>query len=288
MKICLNRTGALGDVLEVTAITKRLLAEGHHVFVKTNYPQVFVGLGVNVASPNWFGYDKSFDLNLAFERDLRQLHPIDSFSKIVFGDTLTPHKIYFNYPKTKTLTINKKPVTGAKAVLHAARSWPIRTLPRGFWQDLINELVLIDFVVILTGTSQDWDGLYGATDLRDKLTLPEQASLIDLADVFICSESGPMILAQATNTPIIPLLTMIIPEHITHDGPAIYPILAPVPCQGCALRHPAPTTYFDCLNQPDTPEFRQCLESFDPTDIATLAESIVFNDEPQDQEEPSS
>jgi hypothetical protein len=35
--ILLNRTGALGDVFEVTAIVRRLKAEGNEVAVRTNY-----------------------------------------------------------------------------------------------------------------------------------------------------------------------------------------------------------------------------------------------------------
>src|SRR5262249_6804559 len=131
-KICLVRTGALGDVLEVTPIAMRLVGEGHQVFIKTNYHQVFMGLDPNISigGPNFRDFNEVYDLNGAFENDKRQLHPIDSFSKIVFGDTKTEHRIYFHYPKMKKLAVNGSEVAVPIAVIHAARSWAIRTLPR--------------------------------------------------------------------------------------------------------------------------------------------------------------
>jgi Glycosyltransferase family 9 (heptosyltransferase) len=269
--ILLNRTGALGDVFEVTSIAHRLKAEGSEVAVRTNYPQVFEG---NADLSTLTSIDQTFDLNMAFERDLRQLHPIDSFSKVVFGDTNTEHKIYFNFTPVTTFVLNSQIVPQPIAVLHAARSWPIRTLPRPFWQNLIDKLVFLKFQVVLTGTHQDWDGLSNCLDLRSHLNLMGQAALIDHAKVFICSESGPMIFAQATSAHIIALTTMVPPAHIIHRrgaGAKTVVIQSNVPCVGCAARWPTPVAYLDCEHGPHRKAFRSCLNGFNPTAIAATA-----------------
>lgn len=278
MKYLLNRTGALGDVLELTAITRRLHDLGHEAHVKTNYPQVFAENPdcMEINSRHDFDYfDHVIDLNMAFENDLRRLHPIDSYSARVFNDHDTPKKIYFNFPKATVLKIDNHFIDGPIAVVHPARSWPIRTLSHKFWQDLVYDLGY-HFTVTLTGTGQDHGGLTNCLDLRGQLSLAQQASLIDYCDVFICSESGPMILAQATTTPIIALTTMVDPARIIHTGANITCILAAVPCVGCESKHEIPQTYLDC---PKTTlsEFRACVRdgAFDPTHITSVAKDLT-------------
>lgn len=273
--ILLNRTGALGDVLEVTAIARRLKYEGHNVFIKTNYPQVWHGSAdaIVIGSPYEAIFDQVHDLNMAFENDLRKLHPIDSYSKVVFGDELTKRKIYFHFEPITTFVVNEKAISRPLAVLHPARSWPIRTLSRDFWQKLIDELAWVGFNVVLTGTRQDWDGLTNCQDLRSMLSLQQQASLIDFASVFICSESGPMILAQATTTPIIALLTMVEPHRIIHDDADITCIRAAITCVGCESIIGWPVKVVDCKWGPSSNLFRACCRDgmFDTGEITNIA-----------------
>jgi ADP-heptose:LPS heptosyltransferase len=278
MNILVRRTGALGDVLETTAITARLRTENPDavIDVQTSYPQIFAGNPhINNTKFILADYDRVIDLNGAFERTLRQLHPIDAYSEVAFGDRDTLHELHFTWtPASGRL----RQITGSRyVVLHAARSWPIRTLPASWWQGLIAHLDALRYTVVLTGTRQDHDGLTGAIDLRDLLTLQEQAGLIDGAHCFVCTESGPMILAQVTRAPIIPLLTMIPPEHILHwrygERPwRWHPVRADVPCVGCATEQPRETTYFDCRLG-----HRNCVSTiaFDAAEIAALVEQVA-------------
>lgn len=277
MNILLDRIGALGDVLEVTPVAKRLHDEGHTVFVKTNYPQVFRDCGFAVANPDpSVRIDRRVDLNGAFETSLRRNHPVDDYSDRVFGDWGTEQKIYFNFPAMHNLVINGLALDKPICVVHPARSWAIRTLSRQFWQDLIDDLTDKGFEVVLTGTWQDWDRLDHCYDLRNALDLQQQASLISYANVFICSESGPMILAQATFTPIIALLTMVEPHRIIHQGVTIACVRARVPCVGCESTYPNPVTYIDCKHGPHNSEFRACVRdgAFDIPEITHIATQL--------------
>lgn len=269
MRILVKRTGALGDVLEATPIVARLRAQypDARIDFDTHYAEVFRGnTNINAACQAHDIYDRVINLNMAFENDARLEHPINSYSMIAFGDHATSHELEFRWEPFGG--VNPRTV-----VLHPARSWPIRTLPREFWQLLINALVYRGFMVALTGTTQDWDGLTNCIDLRSKLSLARQCGLIDAACCFVCSESGPMILAQVTRTPIIPLLTMVPPEHVIHDRYGAqpwrwHPMRAKVPCVGCAAEQSQPTTYFDCKHPNDSVDFRRCVSTFDPVEVA--------------------
>jgi ADP-heptose:LPS heptosyltransferase len=267
--ILVKRTGALGDVLETTPIIHRLRAENprHEIWVQTDYPQVFWAnsdvAGASLSSN--LIYTREIDLNMAFENRLRQLHPIDAYSEVAFGDRNTEHRLYFNYP-------DSYPVPGT-IVIHPCRNWPIRTLPLEFWQQLVDLLTAQNFNVVVTGTHQDHDGLTNVHDTRSRLTLAQQAALIASADCFICSESGPMILAQATGTPVIAMTTMAHPGHVLHLRPNDAPthiLPTPLGCGGCESRFTTPTTYWDCpLGHGD------CVRSFSPPAIADLAISLA-------------
>jgi ADP-heptose:LPS heptosyltransferase len=262
----------LGDVLETTPIIHRLRIENprHEIAVATDYPQVFWGNpDISLAAPTINRHvadERVIDLNMAFENRLRQLHPIDAYSEVAFGDRNTEHRLYYTYPEP----ISPAPGT---IVIHPCRNWPIRTLPLEFWQQLVDLLLAQGYAVAVTGTHQDHEGLKGVTDTRSRLSLAQQAALIDSADCFICSESGPMILAQATSTPVIAMTTMAHPGHVVHERPNDAPlhiIPTPLGCGGCESRFTAPTTYWDCpLGHGD------CVRSFSPPAIAGLAATLA-------------
>jgi ADP-heptose:LPS heptosyltransferase len=271
MRIVVKRTGALGDVLEATPIVARLRAENPDatIDVATHYTAVFHNdPAVNSFEPSG-NYDRFYDLDGSFEKLLRKVHPVDAYSEVVFGDRETPHKILFKFgPNVFDMAAERN------VVIHACRNWPIRTLPAEWWQSLIDTLNDRGYRVIATGTKQDHEGLLRLIDLRDRLTLSEQAALIDEARCFVCSESGPMILAQATSTPVIAMLTMAAPFSPVHDcAGGIDVVMADVPCAGCSEFFTEPTTYFDCKHGDKSPDFRKCVTSFDVEAIAGLVDS---------------
>src|ERR1700735_3559935 len=163
--ILVRRTGAMGDVLETTAIVRRLREENPIAFitVETQHTNVYVANDdVSGVIPLLeVRYERTIDLNGAFESRLRKLHPIDTYSEVAFGDRATPRRLYFNFHHYTPVN-SDRPL----AVLHAARSWPIRTLPHEFWQDLIVKLGERGFNVVLKGNAQDNDGLDHCMDLR--------------------------------------------------------------------------------------------------------------------------
>lgn len=258
-RVLVKRAGAFGDVIETTPIIERLKREDPdtEIFVETHYARVFDGNPhVTYAGQRPpFGFDRIIDLDMAFERRLRKMPAIDAYSEEAFGDRATPRRLtYYGLPRG----MQRKP---NNIVIHPCRNWPIRTLPLAFWQDVVSTLRTYSKNVVVTGTQQDWPDT-GGFDLRD-LSLPEQVALIGSADCFLCSESGPMILAQVTDVPIVALTTMVPPEHVLHErrgelGWGMKVIHADVPCFGCEYEQNTMVTYFDCMHG-----HRRCVTSFD-------------------------
>lgn len=259
--ILLRRVGALGDVLNTTPVARRLRQENADatIHVDTQHQHAYLGNPhINGFCDPTITYDRTIDLTLAYERD-RGKNQAAAMLSAAFGDDGGERKIEFAYPKNLFPTLPER-----TAVLHPARSWPNRTLPLAFWQSLANELLAARFAVVVTGTDRDWT-LEGVIDLRGKLVLAAQASLIAEASIFICSDSGLLTLAGATDTPTI-ALTTITPVEITAPmRPELIQMPARIECFGCSLDAP-PGEMVECRRGDNA-----CVETFDAHEIVDKA-----------------
>ena len=158
------------------------------------------------------------------------------------------------------------------AVIHPAFTWPNKTLPFSFWENLSQELKVRGFRVVAVGTRNDYD-IPSALDLRQKISLQEVAAVIQNARVFIGSDSAVLSgVLPATDTPAVGLLTInsariIGPYRHGQLGWKFIPVYADLDCIGCGQRMDKPVGMFGCSN------VRQdfaCIDAFDP---ATCRES---------------
>ena len=274
MRILVKRAGAFGDVLEVTPIIARLRKENPdaRIDIETQYPIVFEkNPHINSLAPTG-EYDRTIVLDMAFENLLRKVHPVDAYSEVAFGDRDTPHKLEMHWEPFDKSKLPSRMNWDKVVVLHPCRNWPIRTLALSWWQELVNILNKQGFQIVITGTMQDHDGLRNVIDLRSRLFPYQQVGLIDAACCFVCSESGPMILAQISDTPIIAMLTMAPERVVKHERTGGYAwrfdaVMANVPCAGCSETFDAPTTSFGCKFG-----HGNCVRSFDVQKIAALVE----------------
>lgn len=281
-RILLRRMGAFGDVLDTTPIAERLRAENPDaiIHVLTEHPsayqnnphvdKVVVGNFAELYPPGHvLHYDRFIDLDMAYECLLRRVHNIDAYSEVAFGDRKTLKRITYKWPKANFYGDWSKAI-----VIHPTVSWPQRTMPKKWWVTLAGELMTKDWEVISIGASQDYHGI-GTTDLVDKLDTPGQVAAIDAAAAYIGSDCGLAVLAQATNTPVVALLTMTLPHLCQHErqdqmGWGYFPILSDVPCVGCSAELDAPTTDFRCRYGDN-----RCVTKFDAAHVARVAEQAA-------------
>jgi ADP-heptose:LPS heptosyltransferase len=311
VRILVARRDSFGDVLCTTPILRRLRRENPDatINVHTWYPYVFVGNDdVDLASngndlharkghANLFtgqapegnecnlsgNYDRVIDLNLAFEKRFRKMRAVDAYMEEAFGDTGDDAEKGVVLADVPCPEITGLDVRDA-VVMHPARSERCRTLPHGFWQELVRVLKARGRRIVTVGTSQDYD-LDGVADTKNKLTPQMQAALIRRSSALVASESGILGgVLPATSTPAVGLMTISLPEV---GGPyrmggynrRFWPIMAKVDCVGCAARYTTVITAHGCLEDRDY----ECVRTFDPIEVADTVEEAAATDRSADE-----
>lgn len=273
-RILVKRTGAFGDVIDVTPVVRRLRRENPaaEIDVDTQYPKVFWNSPHQVGFKRNVVYDRVIDLDMAYERNLRRVGVVESYMEVAFGDREGSTQLEMSYGAPPEFGLD----WSLAITMHPARSWPQRTLPVNFWVDLANILAKRGWIVLCLGTRQDW-GFRGhrVVDFRDQFDMQTQAAVIGASRAFVCSESGPMMLAQVTDVPIVALHTMGLPWITARErhgvvGWRFHALPAPIECVGCSHRLTEPSTYFKCERGDNV-----CVTLFDPRVIADEVESAA-------------
>ena len=278
MRVLIKRTGAFGDVVLVTPVTRRLreeLGPDAVIDVVTQYPQVFeCNFDVDYAGVRASGhYDRFYDLDGSYEKRLRRVHGIACYMEDVFGDQGGDWDVIM--PRCELPRDLADDVDWRRAVvIHPAVSWRNRTLPLTFWQTTAFMLIDRDYQVVVMGTMIDRE-LRGVCDTRARLSPRGQAELIRRSRCYIGSDSGPMVLLLATDTPGVVLFTISDPElnvFWRHGSPdwRFRPIRAKVPCVGCAARIDTPVSYHGCER-----EDYACVDTFDPLEVVVAATDLM-------------
>lgn len=255
-KILVRRTGALGDVLLTTPVVHRLrneLGPGAIIDVETACPQAYEGnphvnkLHVHVRDNK--DYDKVYDLNLVYERSPKQ-HIVDSYFQHVFGDTNGAKRVVFGIdpPPPRKLAKASKVVT-----LHATRSWPSRTLPESFWNDVALKLIDTGYQPVFLGGGGDYGGPDHpqSVSMVNRTPLRETVNLIAASCCFIGSDSALLHFAGATDVPIVGIFTSVksqyrMPYRKNILGWLAFAAEPKLSCYGCLEDVPAPATTLGC------------------------------------------
>ena len=276
-KVLVRRTGALGDVILTTPIIRQLKQDGNIVAVETGYPEVFLNNPHVDLVNGVFAYDRLIDLDLAYEKQPR-MHILEAYTREAFG-----------YPRVlsscqqELFAINGcAPLSPEKpmVVLHAAVSWPSRTLPIVFWDALCASLLGIGAEPVFVGTGKDMiptiPEFPRINDLRGKTSLHQLYLLLKRSRLFIGSDSAVLHVAGATDIPITGLFTSVNPAYRMPIRPIGWATAAipDLDCVGCLAAEPAPATNLTCRRGDNA-----CVlpGAFDAEEIACEAEAILRN-----------
>jgi ADP-heptose:LPS heptosyltransferase len=105
-------------------------------------------------------------------------------------------------------------------LIHAGRWWPSKTLPKYWWQNIVNKLsknltpVLIGKTIDSNQGYQDIDCPTNGIDLRDLTTLDEYIALISIVPCLLSNDSSPIHIAGAFDNWIVTIPTCKHPDHI--------------------------------------------------------------------------
>lgn len=138
------------------------------------------------------------------------------------------------------------PCTGPAVVLHPGCSMPARTYPWEMYAGVADLLVSnLGATVFLTGAQDECDLVEriqgrmhrGAVSLAGKLSFPRLCALIEVADITVTNNTGPMHIAAAVGTPVVALFALTNPPE--QWGPWMVPhrqLYHDVPCRLCYSR----------------------------------------------------
>lgn len=261
-----------------TAIFARLREEFPEAYIiaETQHSEVFRGNpNINFISPTGFAPRPPgctfHDLDMVYERS-PGVHAIDAYSKEVFGDFTREYrhrKTFLEFPK----------VMGTKnlAMVHAAQSWPSRTLPRAFWDRLALALRTQGFKVVFIGHGGDYGGpgVPGIESHVGRYDIHSLAGEMDVAAVVIGTDSACLHIAGTTSVPIIGLYTCVKGDYRKpmREGIPMRVFGAPIECYGCLETVAAPVTNYSCKRGDNA-----CVMLFNPEAVAATAYDIAFND----------
>jgi hypothetical protein len=110
----------------------------------------------------------------------------------------------------------------SSVVIHAGKSWPSKTFPKAWWDEVVKALTAKNFTPVLVGASVKGDVGFvdvdpaGCIDLRDRLSIPEFIELLKGCKLLLSNDSSPIHAAAAGDAFIGMIATCKHPDFITH------------------------------------------------------------------------
>lgn len=284
--IGINRAGALGDVLMLTGIVRRLkeLHPKFDIHVATFTPGVlFKNKNITkiVKSKNQLMANIIYDLDLVYESNPK-MNTIQAYANYVFGNEAPPlvdlrPEMYSSESDLHSLIVKLPPrtVNGKFVVVHPGVGWKNRTWQKHKWTSVINNLADKGFKIVVIGAGSDFipEDRFNVINAREKLNLAEIRELCKAATVFIGMDSGMFHIAMTTETNVIGLFTVANPEFRTHHGRTgkTIAMVPQVPCRFCLHEEKAPVTFCDCTNV----KKYTCLDDLSPSKIIDCALDLL-------------
>ncbi len=295
-RILVDRRRALGDLVMITPVLRELRKQhpGAWLQVVTEEPGVLNNNPhVNkVVKPEQMEktdpWDIFINLNDAYEDQVTS-HYVDSYLNRAFGPTgLTVDHTTEIFPtdeERENVDEVIKEINSDYIVVHMRRwAWENKNIDIEIWSSVFTRLheKYPNVKVVAVGAKYDFrvppqpDRFI---DLVDQLSIGEIQYLISKARAFIGPDSGPFHIAGTTATPIVALISHLLPEQILPTrggefGKGITVVTSDVECLGCYARQIPPVRELVCENEVKF----VCSKSFDNLKIFNAIEKILDNE----------
>jgi len=246
MKILVDRHGAIGDVLCLSAVIEELKNKYpcSKIYVNTHCPQPFLNNPFVEEYGKYlkhkYKYDLMIDLNLAYEKSPRE-HIVDAYAKkakVVLGDKIPK---YYGIDKSN---IEKRKGT---IVVCSDNTWKNRMLDLNKWKEFVQHINKTHEIIEVGVHPQNYLGI--GENYIGKIPFEKTIELIYSADMFCGMDSGLFHFAQAVGTPVFVVFGCINPEYRIHDwdkATVIHLNKDELSCSGCHHEEPFPRTYTEC------------------------------------------
>lgn len=292
-RILIDRRRALGDLVMVTPVIREMRRRYPDAWLQvvTEEPAVLnnnphVNKVVRPADMDRADpWDIFVNLNDAYEEQVTS-HYVDSYLYRAFG---TDYKHIDHSPEmfpTADECANVDDVLiniGHKfVVVHMRRwAWENKNIDLEIWSSFFTRLheTYPDCKIVAVGAQYDYHVPAEPEkfiDLVGQLSLGEIQHLISRANAFIGPDSGPFHIASTTKTPIVALISHLLPEQILpwRDGvfgKDIAVVTSEVGCLGCYARQTPPVRELKCENEVQF----VCSKSFDNLKMFNAIDEIL-------------
>lgn len=284
VQILVRRRAALGDTIMSTAVVRELKVKypKSDIDVATEFLAVYNNnphirhLYHAEAMPDPAKYDIYINLDDAYECNPMNNY-VDSYFYRAFGNTdgnKQPELFPTEVDESVVASFFLDNEIDKFIVVHIRQwHWALKNMSMNTWFDVFEKLFTekSDFKVVCVGGATDGYVEHPLfVDARDKLTPQQLKFLMDHAECFVGTDSGPYHIASATNVHIVALLTHLMPERIIpyrHHllGWNSSSIMADIKCVGCNDRQARPIRQIVC-----EPGGYPCSEKFDSNRIANV------------------
>lgn len=272
--IVINRTGAMGDVIQLEPLMHHFWQKGFRVVLKT-LPQ-FYSLFANHYFPveSYDTFNKAvphriIDLDMAYEVKPKQLHITSYFEMAGVMDGVI-RNAKLNYFADETLKIFKQKY----AVIHIDRRETVNRNAETAWWRIVNHLLGNGYLVVQIGKNESVE--LEAIQMRT-IAEPMMAYVISGCDLFLGIDSGPSHIAVATDRKCVLLFGSVNPAYIHADFTNIrvvtnhHPTDKPVCDTPFCWHNSVSTNGQECVVDKDQPP---CIR-FDSTQIINAINELI-------------
>ena len=295
-RILVDRRRALGDLVMITPVLRELRRRHPDAFLQVvteepdvlhNNPhvsQVVKPDDMQKADP----WDLYINLNDAYEEQVTS-HYVDSYLCRAFGQEglavdHSPEIFPTDEEKSNVDQVIEE-INSDYIVVHMRRwAWENKNIDLEIWSSVFTRLheKYPTVKVVAVGAKYDFrvppqPDRY--IDLVEQLSIGEIQYLISKARAFVGPDSGPFHIAGTTSTPMVALISHLLPEQILPTrsgefGKDITVVTSDVECLGCYARQTPPVRELVCENAVKW----ACSKSFDNQKIFNALEKILDNE----------
>jgi len=284
-QILVRRHAALGDAIMSTGVVRELKRRYTcDIDMVTDFPDAYRNsphvrqLFSTTQAPNPAVYDLYINLDDCYEFNPEN-HYLDSYFYRAFGNNAVDKSVELfesDEDRTRILNIQYENNLDQYIVVHMRNwYWELKNMNLQTWFDVYAQVFEQHDnikVVCVGGPTDFFIDLPMFVDARGNLTPQQLKVLIDGARCFVGTDSAPYHCAAATDTPVIALLTHLLPERIVPYRRGEYgwrttAVSADISCVGCNDRQARPVSQIICERGT-----MPCKDSFNS---ATIAEAII-------------
>lgn len=292
-RVLIDRRAALGDLVMITPVVREMRRRHPDAWIQVvtdepgilnNNPHVDqVVTPANMHKSD--AWDLYINLNDAYEKQVTS-HYVHSYLHRAFGHDIAQidhsPEMFPTEAEIQNVTEALENIGQNFVVVHMRRwAWENKNIDLETWSSLFTRLheSYPGIKVVAVGAKHDYT-VPAEPDkfinLVGQLSVGEIQYLVQQARAFVGPDSGPFHIASTTNTPIVALISHLLPEQILPwrqgvFGQGIKVVLSSVPCVGCYARQTAPVNNLTCEN----PVQWVCSKSFDNLTIFQTLQEIL-------------